>query len=408
MSLQAVASVINAVGAEAGVGAGACAEEGSEEREEEEEACRVLSIQSHVVSGCVGNKAAVFPLQVLGFEVDYVNSVQFSNHTGYPMGVKGTVLSGTELLSLLDGLSLNHLTHSYEYVLTGYIGSETFLDSVLRVLDKVKEDSPGMRYVCDPVLGDNHQYYVPQALVQIFREKLIPRAYMITPNQFEAELLTTTTIDSETAAVSALLALHSLGPQIVMLTSAEFPTDPGVLHCYVLFHNPLPTLQSGSGSGNGNVGGSGSDSGSGSGSVGGSGVLGSGLSDLCVSKVVIRKQAGHYTGTGDATAALMLAWVHSLKAAAASTSSTSAPIHHPPHTPQLPTPPRSESATAACARPSPPPASSSETGSQKPAPASSARTAFTRCTTPAGASCSTRTSQCSPTCTTREGLDSGT
>ena len=29
---------------------------------------RVLSIQSHTVYGYVGNKSAVFPLQILGFE----------------------------------------------------------------------------------------------------------------------------------------------------------------------------------------------------------------------------------------------------------------------------------------------------------------------------------------------------
>lgn len=86
------------------------------------ESCRVLSIQSHVVSGYVGNKAAVFPMQVLGFDVDFINSVQFSNHTGYPNKLKGTVLSGSEVLALSTGLSDNYLL-SYDYLLTGYIGT---------------------------------------------------------------------------------------------------------------------------------------------------------------------------------------------------------------------------------------------------------------------------------------------
>ncbi len=81
---------------------------------------RVLSIQSHVVYGYVGNKAAVFPLQLLGFDVSFINSVQFTNHTGYPI-FKGNVLQGDDLVNLLDGLKNNSLM-DYDYLLTGYIG----------------------------------------------------------------------------------------------------------------------------------------------------------------------------------------------------------------------------------------------------------------------------------------------
>ena len=81
---------------------------------------RVLSIQSHVVSGYVGNRAAVFPLQLLGFEVDFINSVQFSNHTGYPTFTgKSQVLDGDGLLDLTTGLLNNGLTDDYSYILTG-------------------------------------------------------------------------------------------------------------------------------------------------------------------------------------------------------------------------------------------------------------------------------------------------
>lgn len=85
---------------------------------------RILSVQSHVVSGHVGNDAAVFPLQLLGFEVDTINSVQFSNHTGYAV-VRGTVIGGKELEELGDGLEGNGLLN-YEYLLTGYIGFTVF------------------------------------------------------------------------------------------------------------------------------------------------------------------------------------------------------------------------------------------------------------------------------------------
>jgi pyridoxine kinase len=78
---------------------------------------RVLSIQSHTVQGYVGNKSAVFPLQLLGFDVDPINSVQFSNHTGYPT-FRGQVLNGSQLWDLIEGLAENDLLH-YTHLLTG-------------------------------------------------------------------------------------------------------------------------------------------------------------------------------------------------------------------------------------------------------------------------------------------------
>ena len=114
---------------------------------------RVLCIASHVVHGYVGNRAAVFPLQVLGFDVDVINSCQLSNHTGYPT-FKGDFLSGSQLDNLVDGLQSNQLL-DYDYVLTGYIRNEGFLASVIRLLDMIKLHRPSVRYICDPVLGDH-------------------------------------------------------------------------------------------------------------------------------------------------------------------------------------------------------------------------------------------------------------
>ncbi|KAH7423894.1 hypothetical protein KP509_12G079400 [Ceratopteris richardii] len=121
---------------------------------------RVLSIQSHTVQGYVGNKAAVFPLQLLGFDVDPINSVQFSNHTGYPV-CRGQVLNGDELWSLIEGLEANGLLY-YTHLLT----------------------------VCDPVMGDEGTFYIPQNLVPVYAEKVLQLASIVTPNQFEAEKLT--------------------------------------------------------------------------------------------------------------------------------------------------------------------------------------------------------------------------
>lgn len=181
----------------------------------------VLSVQSHVVHGYVGNKCATFPLQLLGYEVDAVNSVQFCCHTGYPT-FTGTVLTGNDLDKLTDGLEANRLL-SYSHLLTGYIGSSTFLKSVLRLLDKLGD----VAYVCDPVLGDNGQLYVPKDLVDIYRRDVLPKASVATPNQFEAELLTGVQIRSEEDATRACDSLHAIGVPVVVITTLDYTRDQG-------------------------------------------------------------------------------------------------------------------------------------------------------------------------------------
>ncbi|XP_052304157.1 pyridoxal kinase isoform X7 [Populus trichocarpa] len=171
---------------------------------------RVLSIQSHTVQGYVGNKSAVFPLQLLGYDVDPVNSVQFSNHTGYPT-FKGQVLNGQQLWELMEGLKANDLLY-YTHLLTGYIGSVSFLNTVLEVVKKLRSINPKLTYVCDPVLGDEGKLYVPPELVEVYREKVVPVASMLTPNQFEAEQLTGFRIVSEHDGREACNKLHAAGP----------------------------------------------------------------------------------------------------------------------------------------------------------------------------------------------------
>ncbi|XP_044505394.1 pyridoxal kinase isoform X2 [Mangifera indica] len=178
---------------------------------------RVLSIQSHTVQGYVGNKSAVFPLQLLGYDVDPINSVQFSNHTGYPT-FKGQVLNGQQLWELLEGLEANDLLY-YTHLLTGYIGSVSFLNTVLKVVEKLRSVNPNLIYVCDPVMGDEGKLYVPAELVLVYREKVVPAASMLTPNQFEAEQLTGLRIVSETDGREACKILHAAGPPKVVITS---------------------------------------------------------------------------------------------------------------------------------------------------------------------------------------------
>jgi pyridoxine kinase len=167
----------------------------------------------------VGNKAAVFPLQLLGFDVDFVNSVHFSNHTGYEHGLKGDVMNGEQLKSILKGLEDNGLLGDVGYVLTGYIGSATFCEAILTVLLTIRQYNPQVIFVCDPVLGDHGKFYVPKELVQVYIDTVIPLADVVTPNQFEVEQLTGITIATLQDARNACDKLHAMGPSLVFITS---------------------------------------------------------------------------------------------------------------------------------------------------------------------------------------------
>jgi pyridoxine kinase len=182
---------------------------------------RVLLISSHVVHGHVGNKASVFPLQLLGLDVDFINSVQFSNHTGYPHGHTGDCLDGAQLLSLVDGLEANALLAGITHILTGYIGKQAFLEAVIEVVRRVKAVNRECVFICDPVLGDHGKYYVPREMVEVYRERVLPIADVITPNLFEAELLLGAPIPGPEAAVEAARLLHARGPRTIVFTSLE-------------------------------------------------------------------------------------------------------------------------------------------------------------------------------------------
>lgn len=138
-----------------------------------------------MVFGYVGNKCATLPLQLLGFDVCPVNSVQFSNHTGYGSW-SGSVLLGADLQGLVQALADKHLL-ACSHVLTGYIGSVSFCEAIVDALDLACATNPQAQYVCDPVLGDHGKLYVPEELIDVYKAKLVPRATILTPNLFEIE-----------------------------------------------------------------------------------------------------------------------------------------------------------------------------------------------------------------------------
>ena len=105
----------------------------------------VLSIQSHVVFGYAGNTAAVFPLQRLGREVWAINTVEFSNHTGYGSW-KGKVLGAELVHELASGLEERGVLSRCEAVLSGYLGDAAVGRAIIDTVKKVRAESPKALY----------------------------------------------------------------------------------------------------------------------------------------------------------------------------------------------------------------------------------------------------------------------
>ncbi|TID30618.1 hypothetical protein CANINC_000773 [Pichia inconspicua] len=151
----------------------------------------VLSIQSHVVHGYVGNKAACFPLQTLGWNVDILNTVNFSNHTGYG-ALKGTCSTKEEILEIYKGLE--NINVQYDALLTGYVNGYQTLQAVGEICISIKrksiENQKRIFWMLDPVMGDEGRLYVEENVIPVYRTLLESRLVdAITPNQYELELL---------------------------------------------------------------------------------------------------------------------------------------------------------------------------------------------------------------------------
>lgn len=182
---------------------------------------RVLSIQSHVVSGYVGNKSATFPLQLLGWDVDVLNTVQFSNHLGYG-DHGGSRMSNDHLISCIDGLDRNGLLR-YDALLTGFTLGPEGIDALMYSIRKIKPQNPCLLYLVDPVMGDDGKLYVSEQVPPKYKE-LLKLATIATPNQFEAQILTGHSTNTIPEIRACLKSFHDLyGLQHVVITSISIP-----------------------------------------------------------------------------------------------------------------------------------------------------------------------------------------
>jgi pyridoxine kinase len=186
----------------------------------------ILSIQSHVAYGHVGNSAAVFPLQRIGVEVWPVHTVQFSNHTGYGAW-RGRAFSGEAIRAVIEGIDERGVLGECDGVISGYLGSADIGEAVVDTVGRVKGANPAARYCCDPVIGDvGRGVFVRRGVPELIRERALPIADFATPNQFELDFLTVRTTTTLAEALAAIDALHALGPRVVLVTSLRVDDTP--------------------------------------------------------------------------------------------------------------------------------------------------------------------------------------
>ncbi|MFT4218129.1 MAG: pyridoxal kinase PdxY [Micropruina sp.] len=179
----------------------------------------ILSIQSSVAYGHVGNSAATFPLMRSGVEVWPVLTVHFSNHTGYGEW-RGPLLDAADVAEVIRGIDDRGVLPRVDAVLSGYQGAEAVGAVVLDAVKLVKERSPRAIYCCDPVMGDvGRGFFVRPGIPEFMRDQVVPKAQIVTPNHFELDFLTGRETHTMDEVIDAAQALRAVGPETVLVTS---------------------------------------------------------------------------------------------------------------------------------------------------------------------------------------------
>jgi pyridoxine kinase len=189
----------------------------------------ILSIQSQVAYGHVGNSAAVLPLQRLGYDVFALNTVQLAHHPGHGAW-RGHKLHPDQLIEILSGLEARGVLGRCAAVLSGYLGDPAMADVVARAVDAVRSARPDAAYICDPVIGDDEPgVFVSAGVPEAIGNRLIPLADIVLPNRFELAHLTGHSIGALGDALAAAAELRARGPRLVIVTGLWLPERPDEL-----------------------------------------------------------------------------------------------------------------------------------------------------------------------------------
>ena len=187
----------------------------------------VLSIQSAVACGHVGNSAATLPLQRLGFDVFAVNTVLLAHHPGHGRGWRGHKVAPAEIETIVAGLEEHGVLWRCAAVLSGYLGDAAVAEVVLRAVAAVRAARPGALYLCDPVIGDDPAgVFVAAGIPEAIRDRLLPVADIVTPNRFELAHLGGSPVDSLDGALAVAAEVRARGPGLVVATGLTLPDQP--------------------------------------------------------------------------------------------------------------------------------------------------------------------------------------
>ncbi len=189
----------------------------------------ILSIQSHVAYGYVGNKAAIFPLQSIGYDVCPINTVQFSNHTGYGKW-QGDIFDAAHIIKIANGIEDIGQAHKCKAILSGYMGSKEICDAVQHIVKKYKTLNSDLLYLCDPVMGGD-TCHVKSEVVDFFRKNLM--ADIIIPNQNEAEILSNIKINDIKSLKAVTKYFHEKEIKIVIITGIAISEKPNILFVFI-------------------------------------------------------------------------------------------------------------------------------------------------------------------------------
>ena len=177
----------------------------------------VVTLQSTVTYGHVGNAAAVPALQVLGHEVWPINTVSFSNHPGHGRW-RGRTRSAAELSDLFRGVRALGVLSRCDAVLSGYLGRPSTAKVVADAVRAVRRVNPGSLYVLDPVMGDEGRIYVAPGVPEALQHHLVPLADILTPNVSELGWIVGQRLEGPAALCAAARQLCSRGADHVVVT----------------------------------------------------------------------------------------------------------------------------------------------------------------------------------------------
>jgi pyridoxine kinase len=185
----------------------------------------VLSVQSRVAYGHVGNAASVFALQRLGVEAWALDTVAFSNHTGHGRW-RGSAVAAAAIAELFAGIAALGVLPHIDAVLSGYLGDAATGPVLLDIVEEVRGANPDALFCCDPVIGDvDTGSYVTDGIAEFFRDRALQLADIVTPNRFELKYLTGVPVTTLAEAAAAAEKLRARGPSIVLVTSLDAEPD---------------------------------------------------------------------------------------------------------------------------------------------------------------------------------------